>query len=475
MRIILPYNKLDYDYFYPVHEYSLNLFYNTEFEKDAITSQCKSMVSFGTLNRIVADNNANKEHISSLIKSHSTYLKSLSTSQFEVKILSLWTNPEINTAIKYILRNRIIDYTQTPRDLVYTLIYLYCILDLNNADIYMKSEELIQDINQIEEGQQLNEHIQSMFYDVMNGFVQPITKTILNAPIVNVPFTCFRSCYGSIVKQYTELKPNDFVVEHGFTTVTWHPLAAGLLDTISDSITLMPIYLPKNTRILSIYTVSATPIKRELILPPGTVLMKTNSGVFVVIGIQKEFASLGSNENNEMQTYTNTIMNDTLCSSENTYNDRNMYNNRNTYNDRNTYNQSSFTMQTTLTSPNNHNEYTYDDDNQSQTEMQTEMQSEMQPETFSTFDFPTQTPIPFTPPAAFGVAGISSFPNTRTKRYENPNGLFTYFTPDGMSLNTHTIDNVIVSLKYKELCKKYKIKTYEENEQGNKCTFFKQK
>ena len=44
-----------------------------------------------------------------------------------------------------------------------------------------------------------------------------------------------------------------------------------------------------------------------------------------------------------------------------------------------------------------------------------------------------------------------------------------------MTLNTHTIDNVIVSLKYKELCKKYKIKTYEENEQGNKCTFFKQK
>ena len=72
------------------------------------------MVSFGTLNRIVADNNANKEHISSLFKSHSTYLKSLSTSQFEVKILSLWTNPEINTAIKYILRNRIIDNTQTP-------------------------------------------------------------------------------------------------------------------------------------------------------------------------------------------------------------------------------------------------------------------------------------------------------------------------------------------------------------------------
>ena len=50
MRLILPYNKLDYDYFYPVHEYSLNLFYNTEqFEKDAITSQCKSMVSFATL------------------------------------------------------------------------------------------------------------------------------------------------------------------------------------------------------------------------------------------------------------------------------------------------------------------------------------------------------------------------------------------------------------------------------------------
>ena len=475
MRIILPYNKLDYDYFYPVHEYSLNLFYNTEFEKDAITSQCKSMVSFGTLNRIVADNNANKEHISSLIKSHSTYLKSLSTSQFEVKILSLWTNPEINTAIKYILRNRIIDNTQTPRDLVYTLIYLYCILDLNNADIYMKSEELIQDINQIEEGQQLNEHIQSMFYDVMNGFVQPITKTILNAPIVNVPFTCFRSCYGSIVKQYTELKPNDFVVEHGFTTVTWHPLAAGLLDTISDSITLMPIYLPKNTRILSIYTVSATPIKRELILPPGTVLMKTNSGVFVVIGIQKEFASLGSNENNDMQTYTNTIMNDTLCSSDNSTNNRN------------TFTQPSLTIQTTLTSPNNntynnHDNDEYDDDNQSQT--QTEMETQSQTQTLHKFDVPLQFPFsppppPLAPPSAepagFGAAGLSAFPNTRTKKYENPNGLFTYFTPEGMSLNTHTIDNVIVSLKYKDLCKKYKIKTYEENEQGNKCTFFKQK
>ena len=170
----------------------------------------------------------------------------------------------------------------------------------------------------------------------------------------------------------------------------------------------MPIYLPKNTRVLSIYTVSATPIKRERILPPGTVLMKTTSGVFVVIGIQKEFASLGSNENNDMQTYTNTIMNDTLCSSENNTNNRN------------TFTQPSLTIQTTLTSPNNHDNDEYDDDNQSQTEMQTEMQSEMQPETFPTFDFPTQTPIPFTPPAAFGIAGISSFPNTRTKRYENP-------------------------------------------------------
>ena len=287
MRLILPYNKLDYDYFYPVHEYSLNLFYNNEqSEKDAVTYQCKSMVSFATLKRIVTDNNANKEHISSFIKSHSVYLKSLSTSQFEVKILSLWTNPEINIAIKYILRNRIIDYSQTPQDLAYILIYLSCILELNNADIYMKSEELIQDISQLE-GEPLYKHIENMFYEVMNGFVQPIVKTILNAPIVNVAFTCFRSCYGSLVKQYTDLKPNDFVVEHGFTTITWHPLAAGLSDTISDSITLMPIYLPKNTRVLSIYTVSATPIKRELILPPGTVLMKTNSGVFVVIGIQK--------------------------------------------------------------------------------------------------------------------------------------------------------------------------------------------
>ena len=283
---------------------------------------------------------------------------------------------------------------------------------------------------------------------------------------------CFPSCYGSIVKQYTVLKPNDFVVEHGFTTLTWHPLVAGLSDTISNSITLMPIYLPKNTRVLSIYTVSATPIKRELILPPGTVLMKTTSGVFVVIGIQKEFASLGSNENNDMQTYTNTIMNDTLCSSDN---------------NRNTFTQPSLTIQTTLTSPNNntynnHDNDEYDDDNQSQT--QTEMETQSQTQTLHKFDVPLQFPFsppppPLAPPSAepagFGAAGLSAFPNTRTKKYENPNGLFTYFTPEGMSLNTHTIDNVIVSLKYKDLCKKYKIKTYEENEQGNKCTFFKQK
>ena len=174
MRLILPYNKLDYDYFYPVHEYSLNLFYNNEqSEKDAVTYQCKSMVSFATLKRIVTDNNANKEHISSFIKSHSVYLKSLSTSQFEVKILSLWTNPEINIAIKYILRNRIIDYSQTPQDLAYILIYLSCILELNNADIYMKSEELIQDISQLE-GEPLYKHIENMFYEVMNGFVQHV-------------------------------------------------------------------------------------------------------------------------------------------------------------------------------------------------------------------------------------------------------------------------------------------------------------
>ena len=137
MRLILPYNKLDYDYFYPVHSYSINLFYNNdEHDKDHITTQCKSMVSLGTLNRIVADNNTNKQSISSLIKSHSTYLKSLSTHQYEVKILSLWTNPEINIAVKYILRNRLSDYTQTPQDFVYTLIYLLCILQLDSADIH---------------------------------------------------------------------------------------------------------------------------------------------------------------------------------------------------------------------------------------------------------------------------------------------------------------------------------------------------
>ena len=75
----------------------------------------------------------------------------------------------------------------------------------------MKSEELIQDISQLED-EPLHKHIENMFYDVMNGFVQPIIKTILNGPIVNVPFTCFRSCYGSIVKQYTDLKPNDLLL-----------------------------------------------------------------------------------------------------------------------------------------------------------------------------------------------------------------------------------------------------------------------
>ena len=74
----------------------------------------------------------------------------------------------------------------------------------------------------------------------------------------------------------------------------------------------------------------------------------------------------------------------------------------------------------------------------------------------------------------FGQLCMSVFPNVRTKKYENVNGLFSYYTPDGMSLNTHSIDNIIVSLDYKALCKKYNIKTIEENEQGNKCTFFKQ-
>ena len=162
-----------------------------------------------------------------------------------------------------------------------------------------------------------------------------------------------------------------------------------------------------------------------------------------------------------MQTYTNIIMNETLCSSEN---------------NRNTFTQPSLTIQTTLTSPNNntynnHDNDEYDDDNQSQT--QTEMETQSQTQTLHKFDVPLQFPFsppppPLAPPSAepagFGAAGLSAFPNTRTKKYENPNGLFTYFTPEGMSLNTHTIDNVIVSLKYKDLCKKYKIKTYEENE-----------
>ena len=62
---------------------------------------------------------------------------------------------------------------------------------------------------------------------------------------------------------------------------------AGISDTLDETITLVPVYLNKNTRALSIYSVSINPNKREFLLPPGTVLMKTEGNIFVVIGVQK--------------------------------------------------------------------------------------------------------------------------------------------------------------------------------------------
>ena len=87
-----------------------------------------------------------------------------------------------------------------------------------------------------------------------------------------------------------------------------------------------------------------------------------------------------------MQTYTN---NDTLYRSDN---------------DINTYHQQLLTTETKLKSPTDDD---YDDDNQSQTEMQTRI--------LPKFDVLFEFSMGPATPAGFGAAGLSAFPDTRTK------------------------------------------------------------
>ena len=145
MQFVLPYNKLDFDYHYPVNEYSINLFYDTT--NATFRNRFVSSIPLKDLLFLITENNNNRTAIGRLMKEQEEYLKQPPVER--AKILCLWTNQEINTSLKAVLRsNRDEDYIKSE-ELTFLLIYLKCVLELNNGDMYVRSNEYLTELNRI--------------------------------------------------------------------------------------------------------------------------------------------------------------------------------------------------------------------------------------------------------------------------------------------------------------------------------------
>ena len=232
-------------------------------------------------------NNQIRNRIHDMIVSHVTYIFH-GISQKERRMIQLWTNPEICSALQRMLRgNMQPDSTDLER--------LKAVVELTNKDIFSRGKHIREEIRQATTQAEKERRVHDLIKYILDEFVMTLATTVYQAPRLQMYFFTFRGIHGNIVQRYTSLATNDIILERGFTSVTWQPLKAieyAKGDGRDPPSYLMCVGLPSNSHALSVFNMSSYPNDREFLLPAGTVLERTPSGSFNVIGIYERFLNV---------------------------------------------------------------------------------------------------------------------------------------------------------------------------------------
>ena len=232
-------------------------------------------------------NNQIRDQIQYMILSHERYILN-TISQKERNTIRLWTNPEICSALQGVLRG----YVQANS---LNLERLKAVVEMTNSDIFSRGKYIREQIQRLPTQAQKEQSVRDLIKYILDEFIMTLATTIYLAPRIQMTFFTFRGIHGNTVQRYTNLLANDIILERGFTSITWQPLKAieyAKGDGQDPPSYLMCISLPSLSHALSVYNVSANPNDREFLLPAGTVLRRTPSGSFSVIGIYERFLNV---------------------------------------------------------------------------------------------------------------------------------------------------------------------------------------
>ena len=273
------YNPVDYTFVMKIPiKRVMGMLKNKEFEISMDEQRFKSFLE---------TNNQIRDQIRDTILSHNRYIFN-TISEREQHIIQLWTIPEICSALQRVLRG----FTQADSK---DLERLKAVVELSNNDIFSRGKHIREEIQRLPTQAEKNQKVHDLIQYILDEFVMNLATTVYQAPRLQVYFFTFRGIHGNIVQRYTNLSTNDIILERGFSSVTWQPLKAieyAKGDGQDPPSYLMCVGLPSNSHALSVYCVSAYPNDREFLLPAGTVLEKTPSGSFNVIGIYERFLNM---------------------------------------------------------------------------------------------------------------------------------------------------------------------------------------
>ena len=279
LLIMQSYNPLGYTFAHKIPKKRvLNMLKNNEFGISMDEQRFKSFLE---------TNNQMRNQIHDMIMSHTNYILTAIT-QRERHMIQLWTIPEICAALQRVLRGSIqANSTDLER--------LQAVVELTNNDIYSRGKYIREEIRSLPTQAEKEQKVHDIIQYILDEFVMNLATTVYQAPRLQTYFFTFCGIHGNIVQRHTGLSTNDIIVERGFTSVTWQPLQAieyAKGDGQDPPSYLMCVGMPSNTHALSVYCVSANPMDREFLLPAGTVLEKTPSGSFNVIGIYERFLNV---------------------------------------------------------------------------------------------------------------------------------------------------------------------------------------
>ena len=136
-------------------------------------------------------NNQIRHRIHDMIVSHVTYIFH-GISQKERRMIQLWTNPEICSALQRMLRgNMQPDSTDLER--------LKAVVELTNKDIFSRGKHIREEIRQATTQAEKERRVHDLIKYILDEFVMTLATTVYQAPRLQMYFFTFRGIHGKVV------------------------------------------------------------------------------------------------------------------------------------------------------------------------------------------------------------------------------------------------------------------------------------